>query len=135
MCATLGIRIAASSPQAKGRLERGRGTHQDRLIKKLRRRDVRDDHAANAYLASTYVGDYNRPFARAPAAPEDFHTPVPGGLDLEQVFRIETTRAFDNDWVVRHDNRLLPLVRRGRVSPPARTTVQVCEYEDGHLEV
>src|SRR5438067_2139183 len=38
MCAKLGIRIiAASSPQAKGRVERVHGTHQDRLVKKLRR--------------------------------------------------------------------------------------------------
>ena len=35
MCAKLGIRIiAASSPQAKGRVERNHGIHQDRLIKK-----------------------------------------------------------------------------------------------------
>src|SRR6266699_7315133 len=37
MCAQLGIHIiAASSPQAKGRVERVHGTHQDRLVKKLR---------------------------------------------------------------------------------------------------
>jgi hypothetical protein len=37
MCAKLGIEIiAASSPQAKGRVERAHGTHQDRLVKKLR---------------------------------------------------------------------------------------------------
>jgi hypothetical protein len=38
MCASLGIQIiAAGSPQAKGRVERNHGTHQDRLVKKLRR--------------------------------------------------------------------------------------------------
>jgi transposase len=37
MCAKLGIAvIAASSPQAKGRVERQHGTHQDRLVKKQR---------------------------------------------------------------------------------------------------
>src|SRR6202045_3141004 len=41
MCQKLGIRIiAASSPQAKGRVERNHGTHQDRLIKKLRRKKI-----------------------------------------------------------------------------------------------
>ena len=41
MCARLGIRIlAASSPQAKGRVERNHGTHQDRLIKKMRRKKI-----------------------------------------------------------------------------------------------
>ena len=36
MCAALAIKIIpASSPQAKGRIERNHGTHQDRLVKKL----------------------------------------------------------------------------------------------------
>ena len=35
VCAKLGIElIAANSPEAKGRVERNHGTHQDRLIKK-----------------------------------------------------------------------------------------------------
>jgi transposase len=136
MCATLGIRIiAASSPQAKGRVEHGHGTHQDRLVKKLRRRGVCDYARANAFLATTYVADHNARFARPPASPDDFHTPVPAGLDLDQVFRLETTRTVTNDWVVRHENRLLQIARRGRQYPPARSTVLVCEYEDGHLEV
>jgi hypothetical protein len=37
--------------------------------------------------------------------------------------------------VVRYANRLLQITRRGRQYPPARSTVLVCEYEDGHLEV
>jgi hypothetical protein len=41
MCSKLGIRIiAASTPQAKGRVERSNGVHQDRPIKKLRRLDI-----------------------------------------------------------------------------------------------
>jgi hypothetical protein len=136
MCATLGIRIlAASSPQAKGRVERGNGTHQDRLIKKLRRRRIADYEAANQFLAREYTPGHNARFARAAASPEDFHTPVPAGVDLDQVFRLETSRTVNKDWVVRHDNRLLQLERRGRVYPPARSTVLVCEYEDGHLDV
>ena len=43
MCAALGIKIIpASSPQAKGRIERNHGTHQDRLVKKLRRQGIAD---------------------------------------------------------------------------------------------
>ena len=41
MCTKLGITlIGAASPQAKGRVARGHGTHQDRLIKKLRLRGI-----------------------------------------------------------------------------------------------
>ena len=51
MCEALGIQIiAASSPQAKGRVERNHGTHQDRLVKKLRRLGIADAPAANAFL-------------------------------------------------------------------------------------
>src|SRR5438105_2485589 len=48
MCERLGIRIvAASSPQAKGRVERNHGRHQDRLVKKLRRRKIGTHEAVN----------------------------------------------------------------------------------------
>src|SRR6184192_4602837 len=51
MCQKLGIRIiAASTPQAKGRVERVHGVHQDRLIKKLRRQGITSYEAANRYL-------------------------------------------------------------------------------------
>ena len=136
MCARLEIRIIpANSPQAKGRVERGNGTHQDRLIKKLRRAGIADYERANAYLAARYWSAHNARFARPSASPEDFHTPVPQDVDLDQVFRLETPRTVSNDWVVQHDTRLLQIDRRQRVHPPARTTVLVCEYEDGHLEV
>jgi len=55
MCAKLGIAIiAASSPQAKGRVERMHGTHQDRLVKKLRRKQTSNHEVANVYLEREY---------------------------------------------------------------------------------
>lgn len=49
MCAKLGIELmAARSPQAKGRVERVHGTHQDRLVKKLRVRKMAQVAEANA---------------------------------------------------------------------------------------
>ncbi len=42
MCQKLGIElIGANSPQAKGRVERGHGAHQDRLIQKMRLQKTR----------------------------------------------------------------------------------------------
>ena len=84
MCAALGIQIiAASSPQAKGRVERNHGTHQDRLVKKLRRLGIADAITANAFLETTYLPEHNARFAQAPASAEDFHrrTPSRGALD------------------------------------------------------
>ena len=71
MCQGLGIKIIpASSPQAKGRVERNHGTHQDRLVKKLRRKQVKTHAEANRYLAEEYCREHNGRYARAATRPE-----------------------------------------------------------------
>jgi transposase/head-tail adaptor len=135
MCATLGIKIIpASSPQAKGRIERNHGTQQDRLVKKLRRKGIADVEAANAFLETEYWADHNRRFAQAPASADDFHVAVSRGVRLDQVFRLEETRTVSNDWVVRYDNRSLQIERQSH-RPPARSTVTVYEAATGQLEI
>jgi transposase len=135
MCAKLGIRIIpASSPQAKGRIERHHGTHQDRLVKKLRRHGIADLPGANAFLETAYWLEHNQRFARTPASPDDFHRAVPRRLVLDEVCRLEQTRTVSNDWVVRYANRHLQLERQSPL-PPARATVQVFEDAVGHLEI
>jgi transposase len=135
MCAALQIRIiGARSPQAKGRVERQHGTHQDRLVKKLRRLGIQTDTAANAYLEATYTATHNARFACAPAAAEDFHRRAPTRPQLDRVFRLETARTVDHHWVVRHDNQYFQITRQSAY-PPARSTVLVCEAPDGTLEI
>jgi transposase len=135
LCAALGIKIIpASSPQAKGRIERNHGTQQDRLVKKLRRKGLADVEGANAFLDAEYWGEHNRRFAQAPASEEDFHVAVPRGQRLDQIFRLQETRTVSNDWVVRYDNRLLQLERQSH-HPPARSRVRVFEDVAGQLEI
>ena len=135
MCAQLGIRIIpASSPQAKGRIERNHGTHQDRLVKKLRRKGIADLDAANAFLTTAYWADHNRRFARPPTSSEDFHVTVPRGVRLDAVFRLEEKRTVSNDWVVRYANRYFQIERQSH-RPPARSTVQVYEAITGQIEI
>jgi hypothetical protein len=56
MCQRLGIRIiAANSPQAKGRVERNHGTHQDRLVKKMRLKNIKSPAEANTFLEKEYI--------------------------------------------------------------------------------
>jgi transposase len=135
MCAALRIQIIpASSPQAKGRVERNHGTHQDRLVKKLRRLAIADDAAANAFLETTYWPQHNVRFAQAPAAAADFHRRCPSVTTLNRVFRLEETRTIGQDWVVRYHNRALQLARQSGYAP-ARSTVTVCEWPDGRLAI
>jgi hypothetical protein len=135
MCQKLDIRIiAANSPQAKGRVERGNGTHQDRLIKKMGRKKIRTHEAANAFLQAEYLPDHNARFAREAAEPQDYHRKAPGARELDQVFCLETERSISNDWVVRYDNRYIQLERTTDY-PPRQAKVTVCEWEDGRIEI
>ena len=80
MCASLGIRIiAASSPQAKGRVERNHGTHQDRLVKKLRRLGIADAAAANAFLDATYCRNTTSGLPSRPPRPKTSIAAFPVG--------------------------------------------------------
>src|SRR5437773_6308728 len=104
MCAALGIQIiAASSPQAKGRVERNHGTHQDRLVKKLRRLGIADAPAANAFLETTYLPEHNARFAQAPASADDFHRRTASRVTLDPALQLVATRRLPYSWVVRCD--------------------------------
>ena len=135
MCADLRIQIIpASSPQAKGRVERNHGTHQDRLVKKLRRLGIADDRTASQFLETAYWPAHNDRFAQAPAAATDFHRRRPAARVLDRVFRLQTTRTVGQDWVVRYHNRLFQLVRQSGYAP-ARSTVIVYEAPDGRIAI
>lgn len=136
MCEKLGIElIAASSPQAKGRVERVHGTHQDRLVRKLRRKAISTHAEANAYLEAEYLPEHNRRFARGAARPEDYHRGAPCASKLERIFRLESQRAISDDWVVRYDNRFFQLEPRSRNYAPARGQVTVCEWPHGGVDI
>ena len=137
MCTKLGITlIGASSPQAKGRVERAHGTQQDRLVKKLRLKGIRDVASANAYIETAYLTQHNAQFAIAPTSSVDHHRPRDRRRWPDaDVFCLETPRVVSNDYVVQYQTRALQLDRglRGRV--PAKSRVLVREQRDGTLRL
>ncbi len=135
MCARLGIEIiAAGSPQAKGRVERNHGTHQDRLVKKLRVKGVCDYEKANEFLCA-YLIEHNARFTQPAAEAADYHGRRPTGEQLGRIFRLEYARTVSNDWVIRHRGRWFQLERGGGRYAPRQRQVVVREAEDGSLEV
>lgn len=136
MCEKLGIEIiAAGSPQAKGRVERNHGTHQDRLIKKMRRKKIGTHEGANQYLQTEYLVEHNERFRCAAAEAENYHRQRPREEELRDVFRLQTERIIGNDWVVRYDNRLFQVQAQRRKYAPAQGQVVVCEWQDGTIEI
>jgi len=136
MCGKLGIElIGASSPQAKGRVERTHGTHQDRLVKKLRRKGIASHAEANRYLEAEYLVEHNGRFGRAAARREDYHRRAPRAAELDKIFRLESERVISEDWVVRYANRFFQLEPESRNYAPARGRVVVWEWPDGRVGI
>lgn len=134
ICSKLGTElIAASSPQAKGRVERTHGTSQDRLIKKLRLKGISTHEGVNEYLEASYLPAHNARFARQPRSSSDFHLPMPKSLDNADLWCWEETRSVSNDGVVAYKNRRLSLTLRRDM--PVRARVLVRESEEGTLRV
>jgi len=132
MCAQLGIRIiAASSPQAKGRVERAHVTHQDRLVLA----GIASYDQANAYLEEHYLAEHNRRYARPAAAEADYHRQRPTARQLDRVFWLEEERMVSEDWVVRYKNKLLQLERQSQHWAPAKSQVRVRENEQGAIAI
>lgn len=71
----LGIeQICASTPQAKGRVERANQTLQDRLVRELRLAGISDMAAAQAFLPD-FMARFNAKFAVCPRLADDAHRP------------------------------------------------------------
>jgi DNA-binding Lrp family transcriptional regulator len=98
----LGIgRIAANSPQAKGRVERSFGTMQDRLVKGLRRAGAKTLDEANKYLWGVFEPEWKRKFGKKAAHELDAHRKLRKDHDLASSLSHVDTRAVENDYTVR----------------------------------
>lgn len=137
MCRKLGIElIPASSPQAKGRVERTHGTNQDRLIKKLRVKGISTHYEMNLYLRESYLPAHNARFARKPESSTDYHLSfesVRGSRKGEDIWCREDIRRLSNDGVIRYFNRKLQLLDRRNISKKA--TLVVRTIEDGSIRI
>ncbi len=126
--------IPASSPQAKGRVERLGGIFQDRLVSELRLAGIRDLAGANTFLP-TYIARHNQRFARPAAQRLTAFRPVPRHWNLETVCCFKYRRAVGNDHTVHVGPHHLQIQPDGRPRTFARVTVEVHERLDGSLAV
>ena len=127
----LGIEhILAYSPQARGRSERLNRTLQGRLVNELRVAGIRDLAAANAYLRSQFIPEYNRRFGRAPRDAHSAFVPV-GRVDLDQFLCFEEERVVNRDNTVAFEGRLLQLAKQPGRRTCAGLRVLVRQHLDG----
>src|ERR1700736_2487102 len=97
----LGIEwIAAHSPQAKGRIERLFATLQDRLVKEMRLTGIDSLAAANHFLETRFLPQWEKRFSVAPRNPRNAHRRLDGGQRLEEILSVRVGRTVADDHTV-----------------------------------
>jgi len=127
--------VLAHSPQAKGRVERSNRTHQDRLVKALRRERICTIEAANRFLNQCYLKEHNKRFALT-AGLKDIHRPS-AGLDFDNIFCYETLRRVYNDYTITLGAKFIQLERspNSPLPPPGRSVTVRRHLKDDSLHI
>jgi transposase len=138
MCTNLNITIIqANSPQAKGRVERGNKTHQDRLVKALRFNNIVNIEEANRFLLNEYINEHNKKFS-IPLAENriaNVHRPLDNDITLNNVCYVEEIRKVNNDWTISYKGRLYQLKKQSQYHPPCKSTVYVRKDIEGNISI
>ena len=127
--------IAAHSPQAKGRVERGFGTAQDRLVKGLRVAHAKTLEQANVYLENEFLPWWNQTLTVRPGLADDAHRPLGKAHSLAATLSHVETRQVANDYTIRFQNKLYQIARASVYAGLRGGTVRVERRLDGTLAV
>ena len=126
--------ICASSPQAKGRIERAFQTLQDRLVKELRLRGIADIDRANAFLPE-FRADFNRRFAVQPRSSHDAHRPLLKTEDLDLILTHQQTGTLSKNLTLQYDNTIYQIQSDRPDYALRQAQVTVCENAQGEVTI
>lgn len=134
--ARLGIEaLHASSPQAKGRVERANQTLQDRLVKEMRLAGMHDLATANVWIEQ-FRQAHNRRFAVAPLNEHDAHVPYLGSrTGLDEACSVRYQRKLSHTLSCQFKREFVQILAPGRQRQLARQLVDLVQYPDGTLRV
>jgi transposase len=95
--------IAAQSPQAKGRIERLFKTLQDRLVKEMRLAGIASIAAANHFLETRFLPEWEARFTVLPRNPRNAHRRLGREHRLEEILSVRVARKVAQDHTVSWD--------------------------------
>lgn len=131
-CKALGIQIIyAHSAQAKGRIERGNRTHQDRLIPLLQLDKIKLQADANKYLKKTYIPTWNKRFTVNATESGTRYREAPTTEQLKEIICIKEQREARADGCISLGNVIYQLRTKEGFSPVKGTFVEVRNYVNG----
>jgi hypothetical protein len=125
--------IPAYSPQAKGRVERGFATAQDRLVKGMRVAGVTTIDQANHYLETEFLPWINDALAVAPASADDAHRPLEKHHDLAAILSQVENRRVNNDYTILFETKIYQIARKDICAGLRGAVVRVEKRRDGSV--
>jgi len=96
----------ASSPQAKGRIERLWETLQSRLVTEFRIKNIKTMDEANNFLVE-YIKIYNSKFAVTPSNQKSVFLKLSKKYDIDELLCVRFERTVDNSGVFSLNNSKL----------------------------
>jgi len=127
--------IQATTPQAKGRVERANQTLQDRLIKEMRLRGVSDIDAAQAF-AEEFIELWNARFAKPPLSDADAHRPWTKGDDaLDEALARREQRTLSKALTFSAGGQVYCVETSGPGMALRGARVTLLHFQDGAMRV
>jgi transposase len=127
--------IAAHSPQAKGRVERGFLTAQDRLVKGLRVAGATTLDEANHYLETEFLPWVNQTLAVVAASPDDAHRRLEKHHDLAAILSHVETRQVHHNYTLQWDSTLYLIAQKDICAGLRNAVVRTEKRRDGSRAV
>jgi len=132
----LGVRsIFALTPQAKGRVERLFKTLQDRLIAEMALNSITTIEAANRFLDTVFIKDFNKRFAVSAEEPIKAWRETSPHIDLERVIGFRYGATVGNDNTVRLGGVIIDIPPGPKRRSYAQAKVEVRQLLDGSWRV
>lgn len=125
--------IAAHTPQAKGRVERGFLTAQDRLVKGLRVAEVTTLAGANDYLENEFLPWVNATIAVVPAHADDAHRPLEKQQDLAAILSHVEKRRVNSDYTFPLEAKTYRILRQDIGTGLRGAYIRVEQRRDGSV--
>jgi len=126
--------MCASTPQAKGRVERANATLQDRLVKELRLAGISTIEQANAFTPS-FIEEFNRRFARPARNAHDAHRPLRTDEDLPEIFTWQEKRKVSKSLTLNYKRVMYLLDDSDAARRAMGKYVDISETNDGEVRI
>lgn len=127
--------ICANSPQAKGRVERGNQTLQNRLVKELRLRGINNIGDANEFLKD-YKHILSDKFAVKPESPENAHRPCKfTEEELDRIFSIKSERIISKNLEIAYKNKVYQIQTDKQALTMRNGKAEIYENFEGKVRI